>query len=218
MNLERLFAVVALGATLTGCPGPSDGTGATSGGTGGAAPNAQPASPNAAVRFKGPDRLRNDLARGLSLDASELCSELGKFSCTDVVHTVTLGGVAPYDRQIFEPSRETMATTPLAAERVVLSACAERAKRDFEQPASAALWAGLTLDGAALADPKSASVQHALDALYVKLLARHASSSEVDVLSGLYATVVAKGSAQPARDWAALACFAVGSSTEFLFY
>jgi hypothetical protein len=170
------------------------------------------------VRFKGPDRLRNDLGAALSLGANEICSELGKFSCTDEVHVVTLGGVAAYDRQIFEPARSTMATTPLAADRVVLAACAERAKRDFAAPDSATLWTGLELTGAQLADPKSKAVKASLDGLYTKLLARHASSNEIDALSAFYATVAAQDSEHPAQTWATLSCYAVGTSVEFLFY
>ncbi len=178
----------------------------------------QPASPNPHVRFKGNEVIANDLSRGLGLEHTAICNELGAYSCTDLVHKVTLGGVDAYDRQIYEPSRDTTATTPLAAERVVLSACLERAKRDFEGQGEPVIFTGLDVASSKLADPRAESVAAAVDRLYVKLLQRHASPAEVAAIEDHYAAVEAGGDATPAKTWAALSCFAVGTSAEFLFY
>jgi len=179
----------------------------------------QPASPNAAVRFKGPDRIRNDLGRALSLAPNEICNELGTFSCTDTVHTVTLGGVSPYEHQIYEPLRQTVASTPLAADRVVLAACLERAKRDFAAPEGATVWKGVKVDGAGkLAEASTDTVKAAIDGLYAQLLSRHASDAEIAAIRGFYDKVLAGAPAKPAESWAALSCYAVGTSVEFLFY
>lgn len=175
-------------------------------------------SPTAATRFKGNEVLAADLAQGLALEPSAICNELGTFSCTEEVHAVTLGGTSPYDRQIYEPARRTTATTPLAAERVVLSACLERTRRDLGDPASAVIFTGLPLDGARLADVAAEPVGQAIDRLHVGLLARHASPGEVAAVRAHYAEIEASGDPTPARTWAALSCFAIGSSIEALFY
>lgn len=178
----------------------------------------QPASPAPHVRFKGNEVIANDLSRGLELEHAAICNELGAYSCTDLVHKVTLGGVDAYDRQIYEPRRDTTATTPLASERVVLSACLERAKRDLEGPGAPVVYAGLDLTSSKLADPHAEAVATAIDQLYVRLLQRHASAGEIAALEQHYVEIEASGDATPAKSWAALSCFAVGTSTEFLFY
>lgn len=179
---------------------------------------AQPASPTAHVRFKGDRVLSNDLARGLGLEPSAICNELGTHPCTTQVHKVTLGGVDPYDRQIYVPLGTTAATTPLAAERVVLSACLERAKRDFAAPDGALLFGGLELDGTRLTNAHGEAASAAVERLYVALLARHATTGEIAAIADSYAEIEASGDDAPAETWAALSCFAVGTSVEFLFY
>ena len=210
------WLVVASVAVVSGCGGDdTSGPPPTPTSTG---VDGQPASPTAAVRFKGNQVLANDLARGLSLEHEAVCNELGTFSCTDEVHKVTLGGVDAYERQIYEPTRRTTATTPLAAERVVMSACLERARRDFTAPGSATIFTGLLLDGAKISNPTGDEIAATIDTLYVQLLSRHATSGEVHALEAYYADVEASGDAAPAKTWAGLSCFAVGSSAEFLFY
>lgn len=214
MRLESLLLGCVACAWL-GCGEPQKGTTPVPTSS---AIDTQPPSPTALVRFKGNEVLANDLARGLSLEPTAICNELGAFSCTNDVHKVTLGGVDPYERQIYEPIRATTATTPLAAERVVLSACLERAHRDFGGAQSPSLFVGLPLDGVTLSDPHAAAVASSIDALYVSLLARHAQKGEISALENYYSQVAASGDATPAQTWAALSCFAVGSSVEFLFY
>lgn len=179
---------------------------------------AQPASPTARARFKGDRVLSNDLSRGLGLEPSAICDELGKYPCTSQVHKVTLGGVDAYDRQIYVPLGKTAPTTPLAAERVVLSACLERASRDFATPESALVFGGLELDGARLANAHGDATTAAIERLYVGLLARHATPGEIAAIADSYAEIESSGDATPALTWATLSCFAVGTSVEFLFY
>lgn len=178
----------------------------------------QPASPKALVRFKGDRVLANDLSRDLALEPTAICSELGSFDCTSKVHKVTLGGVDPYDRQLYVPLRTTAPTTPLAAERVVLSACLERARRDFEAPDAAVLFGGLSLDGGRLLDAHGDAASAAIERLYVALLARHATPGEIAAVADSYAAIEASGDPTPAQTWAGLSCFAIGTSVEFLFY
>lgn len=217
MRAASLFFAALVASGVTGCSGDDPKKPAPTP-TPSPTVDTQPASPTAAVRFKGNEVISNDLSRGLSLEATAICNELGAYSCTDKVHKVTLGGVDPYDRQIYEPFRSTVATTSLAAERVVLSACLERANRDFADGATPAIFAGLPVDAGKLTDRHADAVRAAIDALYVKLVQRHASKGEIAALEEHYLAVEASGDATPAKTWAGLACFSVGTSTEFLFY
>src|SRR5262245_47874324 len=115
---------------LAGCAGDPSGS-SSSGSSSEGGPDSALVSNKANVRFKGAERLRNAVAQALSLDPGEVCNELGKYSCADAVHTVALGGVDPYGAGLYEPFPDTAASTPLVVERLVLSACVLRAKRDF---------------------------------------------------------------------------------------
>ncbi|MFO0614847.1 MAG: hypothetical protein U0414_19825 [Polyangiaceae bacterium] len=214
---ERSIAAVIGLSLLAAASGCDDGGGPTPLPSSSAVP-AQPASPTARARFKGDRVLSNDLSRDLGLEASAICNELGTHPCTSEVHKVTLGGVDAYDRQIYVPLGTTAPSTPLAAERVVLSACLERAKRDFATPDAALLFGGLPLDGAKLTDIHGEAVTASIERLYVALLARHATPGEIAAVADSYADIEASGDATPAQTWAALSCFAVGTSVEFLFY
>ncbi|WP_428263277.1 hypothetical protein [Haliangium sp.] len=190
---------------------------------GGPAPvtDAGPAGPapsqKALVKFKGPDRLRNDLGRALELADGEICNELGRYSCTGFVHRVPLGGTAPYDLGLYQPLPQAALTGPLAVERVVMSACVARVDRDLG--GDEVLFGGLALDAAgALVDVDGADVTTAVTRLYERALQRRPEDAELGHLRQLYRDVEAAGGARPARDWAVLACFAVMTSMEQLFY
>lgn len=178
---------------------------------------APPTSPDPRIRFKGPKRLRLELARILALDEAEVCRELGAFDCFDV-HNVALGGADPFGVALYRPMETSTATTPLAVERVVLAGCIERAVRDLDNPNSAVLFADLQV-AAGKIDPSSAPVAKAIDTLYTRALQRHASDAEVAHLRTLYVDIEASGASEsPAKDWASLSCFSVLTSLETLFY
>ena len=174
-----------------------------------------PTSPTANVRFKGPTQLRNDFAFALGLPRDELCFELGELSCTDEVHSVTLGGVEPDALGIYEPATTTSATTPIAVDRIALAACGRRVDADL---AGEAVIFGLNLRGAALTDVDDPEVTEALTSLYRRILLRDPTSAELSHLRSLYADVEATTTPQPARDWAVASCFAVLTTMESLFY
>ncbi len=153
------------------------------------------------LRFKGGERLRNDYAQALGLSPAEVCRELGEFDCVGVVHTVTLGGVEAYRSSLYEPQGKTAVTTPLAVDRLALSACRAAADRH----------------GAAYAELED-PVLGLTETLYHRLLLREPTPAEVGHLRELHAEVVARGGAAPLQDWAVLACFAVATTTEALFY
>lgn len=172
-------------------------------------PGTQPVSAKSRVKRKSPALLARDLEQSLDLPRAELCQELGSHDCFEA-HNVLLGGVEPYELRIDEPLGPTVAA-PLAVDRIVLSACGERAARDFADPAGAVLFAEVAGPAAPDDEARAAVARR----LYERLLARPATSAEIDALVGFHAELGA--GAQP-RDWAQLTCYAVATTTEFLFY
>lgn len=181
------------------------------------------ASKQPRVRFKGGARYATDLATALSLPRDQLCKELGALDCVDEVHRVVLGGVEPYDLGIYQPLVAAPMTAPIAVDRVALAACAKAARRDVEQPADAVFFREVDLaKGLAEADREAVAKR-----LYDRLLLRDAEGFEVEALVGLHDDVVAELAAAQTtttaagnadEQWLTLACFAVASGTEALFY
>jgi hypothetical protein len=118
---------------------------------------------------------------------------------------------------MLEPSAEPLATTPFAIDRIVLSACSERVRRDREAgPADARVFSQFALDGDAPA-PDDAAAAQLVTALYRRLLARDPVEHEVPLLAALAANPD-DGRPIAAADFAAIACYAIGTTTEFLFF
>ncbi len=187
-------------------------------GTGGAEPPAHFEASRANLRFKGAARIREDFAHILRLPADALCTELGRFDCIDDIHQIALGGVEPYRANIFKPFPGVAVGAPLAVERVALSACGERVRRDFETPDAAVFFGRLPLNGAALTTVDSPLVDAALTRLFHEALLREPSAEDLATLKALYADTVADGGATPARTWAQLACMTVLTTTEALLF
>jgi len=156
-----------------------------------------------------------DLSRALELTPAELCTEFGSEPCIAKVHLVPLGGHEPFQTGLFEPASEPLATTPTIVDRVVMSACSNRAALDRQLGAGALVFRHFDLNAAAPA-PADASTQAQVTDLYRRLLARDPETSELSAVAGL----ALNESGQPiaALDFAKLACFAVGTSSEFLFF
>lgn len=187
---------------------------AACGGDDGAPPASteQPASAAARVKLKGPQRLANDLAQALAIPRQELCRELGQADCFET-HDIVLGGVDPYRLRIDEPLPEAPVTAPMAVDRIALSACGERAARDFAAPGDAVVFAEVAGAGALPSTRARAAVARRL---YERLLARPADAAEIDALVAFGDQLT--DHAEPARQWAQLACYAVATTTENLFY
>jgi hypothetical protein len=161
--------------------------------------------------------LEADLAAALELPPEELCTELGRESCIREAHLVPLGGNSPFTTGMLEPSAEPLATTPFAVDRSVLSACTERVRRDRELGMSKArVFSQFALDADAPA-PDDAAVVQLVTTLYRRLLARDPGEDEIPLVAALAQD---GDSAQPigAAEFAALACYAIGTTTEFLFF
>jgi hypothetical protein len=172
-------------------------------------------STSPALQWKRYAAFEADLAGALALPKDALCKEFGREDCIRGVHLSPLGGHDPFGAGLLEPSDEPLATTPTVIERIVLSACSQRAELDRSAGAKAELFKGLDLSGSAPAptDPRVGAV---VTALYRRFLARDPEPSERDIVAGLAADEQAK--AVPALDFAKAACFAVGTTTEFLFF
>lgn len=151
--------------------------------------------------------LARDLAQALELPRDAVCRELGIHDCAEVAHRIVLGGVEPYVLRVDEPIPGTAVSAPIAADRLALAACGERARRDFERPGEAVLFGALARGG----DPASARAD-AVGGLYRRLLAREPDPSERAALEQL-----AAGPATD-QDFAVLACFTIATTLEHLFY
>lgn len=157
----------------------------------------------------------NDLAAALALPKDAICKELGGVNCIRGVHLSPLGGHDPFKSGLLEPSGEPLATTPTVVERIVLSACSARAELEGSGKEKAQVFTGIDLKGAAPA-PTDASTLALVTNLYRRLLARDPDAEESQIVAGL--ALDAEGKPVPALSFVKSACFAIGTSSEFLFF
>ena len=166
------------------------------------------------VQWKRYAAFEADLMGALELSREELCVEMGDKNCIREVHLVSLGGNEPYVSGLMKPSREPLGTTPPVVDRVLLSACSTRARLDAEaeQPL---VFSDLDFAGPlpSASDPAASAT---IRTLYRRLLARDPQPREIELVSQLLDS--AESDALSVRDFAALACFTIGSSIEFLFF
>lgn len=158
-----------------------------------------------ALKKKSGEQLSQDLAQALDLERDDVCRELGLYDCAQEAHRIVLGGVEPYSLRIDEPLPGIGVSAPIAADRVALSACAARARADFEGGASPIVFGPLV---AGDADGRSKAVEE----LYQRLLARAPDPEEMATVAGWTATNMTD------QDFATLTCFMVATTLEHLFY
>lgn len=176
-------------------------------------------SSKASLRFKRNERIRNDFAQALDFPATQLCNELGQYSCTEFVHTIALGGVEPYTLGLREALPDTTVTAPNAVDRVALSGCEKRVTADFGNPGAALIFKDLPVDpDGTLGDVNAAGVSQSMERLYKRALQRVPTEAEQQHMRDLYGQIAATGQPDAARDWAILSCFAVLTTMESLFY
>lgn len=157
--------------------------------------------------------LERDLMRALDLPEDGVCDELGRGSCTREIHHIVLGAAEPLGIGLYRPLPDTLVSTPIVLDRVVMSACANRAGLDRSGPA--VVFTELDL-GKAAPGPDDEAFTATVTALYRRLLSRDPTPEELTTLEAL--TVDAAGEPVTAYDFAVLTCFAVGTSSEFLFF
>lgn len=153
-----------------------------------------------------------DLSLALELSPGELCDELGRLDCVNEVHLTSLGGHEPFGQGLYEPPKEPLVTTPLALDRVALSACGARVERDRRSPV---VFTALELDQPAPASDSEAFTR-TVDTLYRRLLGRDPLEAEYERLAELL--VDDDGEPIGAAEFAHLACFAVATTSEFSFF
>lgn len=175
------------------------------------------ASPKAQVKRMRADLLRNNLAKILVLDPQGMCLELGRMPCADLVHKVSLGSMNAYGNAQYRHPEQISATSAMSLDRLVLSACMQRAGMDLVNPARAVIFKDVELsaDGRLV---KSDAVTNAIHTLYQRAFLRDATASELDNLLQFYEAVYAQQPVGAARNWMALSCYAVLTSVEAAFY
>ncbi len=166
------------------------------------------------VKFKGGERFVSDLAAALDLPKGELCKELGVYDCEAAVHKIALGGIEPYRQTVYQPVHDRSMSSVNAVDRMALSACDARAGRDFASPATAVLFKDITGGAPATAT----AIEAVSKRLYQRLLRRDATPEELAHLSSFHEELKAAAGAEAERRFAALACFAVATTEEALFY
>ncbi len=157
--------------------------------------------------------LQRDLMRALDLPEEGVCNELGRGSCTREIHHISLGGADPLNIGLYEPLPDTLVSTPIVLDRVVMSACASRA--DLDRSGSPVVFTELDL-GAKAPAPEDEAFTATVTALYRRLLSRDPEPNELTTLGAL--TSDDAGARVSAYDFAVLTCFAIGTSSEFLFF
>lgn len=157
-------------------------------------------------------QVANDLANALELSVDLVCKEVGTYNCTDKVFLTTLGGNDPFNKSQYRPADVTSAMTPIAFERVVLSACSTRVEDDLVGPARVFTFIDL---GKASLEGDEAAVDTQTTALYQRLHARLPNQGELSAVRDLMTDDA--GIPVSAVDFAKLACLVIGSSKEFLF-
>lgn len=164
------------------------------------------------LQWKRISALENDLMSALDLAREEVCNELGLYRCA-LVHLVPLGSANPFGASLYEAVAEPLATTPAATDRIVLAACVGRVQRDRQ--ATPAVFTHFALDG--LAPVAGAPEVTAMTQdLYRRFLQRDPTAEEIAIVAEL--AVDDTGAPVAAADFAKLACFTVGTTTEFLFF
>lgn len=216
--ISLLFAACWFGCTPTTSNNNNTNTNTNNTTDGGDPPPArqvtQSASKHPTVKFKGGERIANDLSQALGLEQNKMCLELGKFDCFKDAHLIVLGGVEPYKAAIMSPWELAPIIAPIAVDRVALSVCEKRAKADFADAGKAIIFKDLATSNKA----DTEAMKNAVTTLYKRLLLRPPTADEQDALVKFWDKVQAKGGNKPLVTWATLTCFGIASSAEFLFY
>jgi hypothetical protein len=205
------LAGVAGGGIASGQPG--GGSGQPDGGAAGdpIPPPPYQTSQGNTLLWKRHAAFEADLMQALELGRDELCKELGERNCVRDIHVIALGGNDPFRSGINVPPRQPLSTTSIVVDRVLLSACSARARADKAGPAK--LFKELDLRGAAPA-PDAPVVVATIGTLFRRFLARDPKPNETALIKTL---LEGDDAPQTADEFATLACFAIGSSLEFLF-
>ena len=188
------------------------------------------------LRWKRARAVERDLMRALEIDAGTLCREFGTYRCLRYdnalnaaewyapslgpgldaffdletpggLHLVPLGGHDPYFATQYTGIDQPIITTPLALDRVVLSACAARASLDAAGPAI--VFSAVDFQGVVTPEAANAVATQ----LYRRLHARDAEATESEIIREM-----ASDDSMGPQAFATLSCFAVATTAEFIFH
>ncbi len=175
------------------------------------------ASPKAQVKRMRADLLRNNLSKILVLDPKGMCLELGRMPCADLVHKVSLGSMDAYGNAQYRHPEQISVTSAMSLDRLVLSACMQRAQLDLVNPARGVIFKDVELsaDGRLV---KSEAVVTAIHTLYQRAFLRDATAQELENHLQFYEAVYAQQPVGAARNWMTLSCYAVRTSVEAACY
>lgn len=175
------------------------------------------ASPKSLLKRKRSHLIRNSLSKVLALDPKSMCLELGTLPCTEVVHKVSLGGMNAYGNAQYRNPEHASMSSPIAFDRVVLSACLMRAGLDFGNPSDAIIFKDIKLSlDQRLVD--NVAVDKSINNLYRRAFQREASQYEINQLKELYVKIYDEQPSAATKNWMALSCYAVLTSLENAFY
>ena len=166
------------------------------------------------IRWKRVMSLEQDLTQALELTPEEACAEVGYAGVCFFLHIVALGGNEPVFATMYEPIAEPSATTALAVDRVAVAACGAAVDRDTTR-STPLVFKEFDLAQAEVS-PKTAGISAMTTELYQRLLARDPTPSELSTVASLASPV--EGVALSARDFAKMACYAIATTTEFIFH
>ena len=164
------------------------------------------AASGAGVVWKRFKPFEQGLAHSLELKPEDLCKEMGKRSCINDVHLTVLGGNEPFYHGHYERVLQPTILTPIAIERIVLSACQTRVQMDITLGTSAVIFKNI------LTQPMNPeSVTQTTRELFQRFLARDPSGEEI-------ATSLKIGEIAKTPDHLAMGlCFLVGTHAENIF-
>ncbi len=149
------------------------------------------------------------LEQALEIPRDEVCLELGSVDCFDI-HRVTLGATL-WTISLYDPVETIGLTTPTTLDRILLKSCWTRLQAD--RAGNPVVFGHVDLEGTDLPDD---ALQAQVAELANRFWKRDPLPEEVAALGELHDTVLAEGGDN--AEWAWLACYAVASTTETLFY
>ena len=160
------------------------------------------------LKFKRHKIFKQEVMATLSLLEDEICTELGELDCFSQVHHLSLGGVDPYEKNIWHTKQPFLETTPIVVERIIWNACQARIKKDLQAGE------GRLFEEVSLTDVDHISAQ--ANTWYKEILAREPTQVEVEHFVELAEEInSARGSYS---DFAGVSCLSMMTSVEFLFY
>lgn len=169
----------------------------------------EPVSVRGDLKMKRWRQIHLDLQGALELTPDQICHETGIYDCR-VLHNVPLGGIN-IENGLFRPVDGLSVSTGLAVERFVMQACANRAAEDLllDEPVIFTLAPDAT-------DIERTEADALVTDLYRRFLARDPLPTELDAVVSLHEGIVADGGRN--LEWAWMACFSIGTTTEALLY